>query len=233
MLDAQTSARRRAKRRRIPQRHRAALWQEAALGVFRAQPHFDRMAVELHVRLRQWQRLAGGDKQLQRDQVEPGDGFGHRVLDLQPRVHLHEVVVPVAVEQKFERARAFAGDGLDGRHRRGAHARAQLGRDRRRGRFLDQLLVAPLHRALALAEVDRVAVAIGEHLDLDVPRLDDGLLEDDGGIAERVLRLRLRAAQHLGELGARVHEPHAAPATARYRLDHHRPADALGLAHQH
>ena len=41
--------------------------------------------------LRQRQRLAGGDAQLPLDQVEPGDHFGHRMLDLQPRVHLHEV----------------------------------------------------------------------------------------------------------------------------------------------
>jgi hypothetical protein len=42
-----------------------------------------------------------------------------------------------------------------------------------RGRLLDDLLVAPLDRAFALAEIDRVAVAVGEHLDLDMARLGD------------------------------------------------------------
>ena len=34
--------------------------------------------------------------------------------------------------------------------------------------------MAALHRAVALAEVDDVAMAVAEHLHLDVPRLDDG-----------------------------------------------------------
>ena len=46
----------------------------------------------------------------------------------------------------------------------------------RRGGFLDELLVAPLDRAVAFAEVDTDAVAIAQHLDLDVPRVLDVLL---------------------------------------------------------
>jgi uracil-xanthine permease len=42
------------------------------------------------VRPAQRQRLAGGHAQLPLDQVLAGDGLGHRVLDLQPGVHLHE-----------------------------------------------------------------------------------------------------------------------------------------------
>ena len=38
----------------------------------------------------QRQRLAGGDPQLPFDQVDAGDHLGDRMLDLQPRVHLHE-----------------------------------------------------------------------------------------------------------------------------------------------
>jgi hypothetical protein len=35
--------------------------------------------------------------------------------------------------------------------------------------------VAPLQRAVALAEVDRVALAVAEHLELDVPRVAEVL----------------------------------------------------------
>ena len=45
--------------------------------------------------------------------------------------------------------------------------------EQRRRRLLDDLLVAPLQAALALAEVHDVAVRVGEHLDLDVPRARD------------------------------------------------------------
>ena len=41
--------------------------------------------------LRQRQRLAGGDAQLPLHQIEAGDRLGHRMLDLQARVHLDEV----------------------------------------------------------------------------------------------------------------------------------------------
>ena len=40
--------------------------------------------------LRQRQRLAGGDAQLPLDQVDAEQRLGHRMLDLQPRVHLDE-----------------------------------------------------------------------------------------------------------------------------------------------
>jgi hypothetical protein len=39
----------------------------------------------------------------------------------------------------------------------------------RGGALLEQLLVAPLHRAVALADRDHAAVAVREQLHLDVP----------------------------------------------------------------
>jgi hypothetical protein len=49
--------------------------------------------------------------------------------------------------------------------------------------------VAALDRALALAQVDAVAVRIAEDLDLDVARLLDELLDEDAVVAEAVARL--------------------------------------------
>ena len=63
---------------------------KAALRVLGIEPRLDGMAVDAHVGLRERQRLARRDAELQLDQVEPGDRLGHRMLDLQPRVHLHE-----------------------------------------------------------------------------------------------------------------------------------------------
>ena len=55
-----------------------------------------------------------------------------------------------------------------------------LGRvERGRRRFLEDLLVAALQRAVALAEMDRIALAVAEHLDLDVARLVQILLHVD------------------------------------------------------
>ena len=48
------------------------------------------VAAQLELVLAQRQRLARGHAQLQLDKVEAGDRLGHRVLDLEARVHLEE-----------------------------------------------------------------------------------------------------------------------------------------------
>ena len=159
--------------------------QEAVPGIFGAQPHLDRMAAGFEAAqdfvLRAFgQHLSLRDAQLPFDQVVPGECLGHRVLDLQARVHLHEVVLTAGVEQAFDGAGAAVGDRTRGRHRHRAHAPAQLcavraGQGRRR-RLFDHLLVSTLDRTVALAQVHDVAVAVGEDLNLDVARLHDGPL---------------------------------------------------------
>ena len=69
--------------------------------------------------------------------------------------------------------------------------RAKLLVDRRRRRLLDQLLVPPLDRAVALAEVDDVAVRVGEHLHLDVSRILEVALDVDRRVGEVGLPLAL------------------------------------------
>ena len=55
--------------------------------------------------------------------------------------------------------------------------------------------MAALDRALALAEMDDVAVLIAEDLELDVARRLDVLLDVDVADAERRFRLALRGLQ--------------------------------------
>jgi hypothetical protein len=78
------------------------------------------------------------------------------------------------------------------------------GVDGGRGRLLDDLLVAPLDRAVALAEVDDVAVAVAEHLDLDVAAVHDGALEDQLAAAERGLGLGAGRGDRGLQLGRRL-----------------------------
>ena len=54
---------------------------------------------DLDVVLGERQRLARGDAQLLLDEVDAGDQLGHRVLDLQPGVHLEVVELAVLVEE--------------------------------------------------------------------------------------------------------------------------------------
>src|SRR6202030_90797 len=98
------------------------------------------------------QRLARGDAKLRLHQVDVGDLLGHGVLDLDARVHLDEDVVARRVDQELDRARVDVADLAREPYRVGADPRAQLRVEAGRGRDLDDLLVAPLHRAVALGQ---------------------------------------------------------------------------------
>ena len=68
-------------------------------------------------------------------------------------------------------------------------------------------------------------MGVAEHLDLDVPRGVDRLLEVERVVAERRLRLGGRGRERVLELERVVHEPHALAAAARGRLQQHRVAE--------
>ncbi len=210
---------------RVPERNIATLRQEAVVGIFGIQAHFDGVSVQWHLLLRQRQGLATGHGDLPGHQVQPGDALGHRVFDLQPRVHLQKVKAPFAVEQKLDGAGADIVHGARRGHRRRAHLRAQCGRDRRGGRFLEHLLVPTLDRAVALAQVDDVAVLVAEDLDFDMARLDHRALQDQLFAAEGVAGFRAGTDQGDRQVLRVFDQPHAAPAAARRRLDHDRETD--------
>ena len=194
------------------------------------------MAVDPQLGLLRGQRAARGDAQLPFDEVEAGDGFGHRVFDLQAGVHLHEeeVHLPAValLHDELHRARAHVVHGARRGHRGLAHLLAHRLGHAGRGRFLEHLLVAPLHRAVALEQVDVVAVAVAEDLDLDVARALHVLLDQHRVVAEAVDGLALARGQRGLEVGRLVDRAHALAATARAGLDQHRVADAVGLALQ-
>src|SRR4051812_14549881 len=151
------------------------------------------------------------------------------MLDLQPRVHFEEVEALAAgvgaVDDQLDRARAIIADRPRQRDRLLAHRLAHLGRDERRRRFLDDLLVATLDGAFALAEIDDVAVLVAEHLDLDVARRLDELLEEHAVVAEAGEALALHALEPFAHVLLISREAHALPAAASRSLDHHRIAE--------
>src|SRR5262249_61086055 len=97
-----------------------------------------------------------------------------------------------------------------------------------RRRLLNQLLVAPLNRALTLAHMDHGAVLVAENLKLDMPWRLDVLLEIDVAHAEGRLGFPLRGLERERQLAARADDAHAAAAAAGGRLDDHRISDFLG-----
>ena len=149
---------------------------------------FDGVALEMHVGLRERQAEAGGDADLLGDQVDAGDRLGHRMLDLQAGVHLDEVELAVLVEE-LDRAGAGIAERGDGVGDDAADPGALLGIDGGRGGFFQDLLVAALQRAIALAEMDGAALAVAHHLHFDVARLGEVFLDIDGVVAESGARL--------------------------------------------
>ena len=107
---------------------------------------------------------AGGDFDLQADQIEPRDELRNRVLHLQAGVHLQKVEAPVGIHQEFHRARIVVAGRAGGAYGGLPHFVAHLGVHGHQGRraLLDHLLMPPLDRALAFAEVDHIAVAVAE-----------------------------------------------------------------------
>src|SRR5205085_2500557 len=142
---------------------------------------------------------------------------------------LEEVELTRLVRDELDRAGPDVADRdaeLDGRF---AHRRAARRIERDRRRLLDDLLVTPLDRALALPQVHDLAVRIAEDLDLDVARPLDVLLEQQRVVAERRLRLAARALHRLRELARRAHDPHPLATAARARLDQQRILERLRI----
>src|SRR4029078_10766980 len=93
----------------------------------------------------------------------------------------------------------------------------------------DQLLVAALRGAVALAEVHDVSVRVAEHLDLDMARPLDELLHVERAVAERSLRFCGGGVHRRGELALAPHYPHPAPASTSACLEETRIAHAPRL----
>jgi BirA family biotin operon repressor/biotin-[acetyl-CoA-carboxylase] ligase len=152
------------------------------------------------------------------------------VLHLEPGVHLQEVELAVLVEE-LDRARVDVAAGAGDLHGRLAHGLAHLVGELGGRALLDQLLVAALRRAVALAEPHRVAVGVGEDLHLDVAGPGQVALDVALGAAEALERLRLRRLQSRRRFRRRGHHPHAPAPAAVGRLDGHRPAVLLAEGH--
>src|SRR5829696_8823764 len=75
---------------------------EVVGGVLGGDANFDCVPIRLEFALVELERHSGGNLDLSGHEVEPGYKLGHRMLDLDPRVHFHEVELTVAVEQELK-----------------------------------------------------------------------------------------------------------------------------------
>src|SRR5579871_5936744 len=132
----------------VPEADRAGRGREG-LRILGVDAAFHRMSADLHIALRVLQPLAGGDQQLRLHQVDAGDELGHRVLDLDARVHLDEEELAILIEE-LHGAGTPVADRTAGLDAALAHEAALPHRDSGRWRLFDDLLVASLHGAVTL-----------------------------------------------------------------------------------
>ena len=205
------------------QQSRARL--EIAARVFRIQACLDRVALGLYIQLAQRRHFPGRQLHHPAHQVHAPHLFGNAVFHLQARVHFEEIEATVgAVEDEFHGAGAAVIDRFgQGNGRRAQGIGHAFGQVRCRG-FFEDLLVAPLHRAVAHAKGDDFTGAVTEHLLFQVTGVLDVLFDKHAGIAEVVLPQALDRLEGLAQLRGTAAHAHADTAAAGGALEHHRVA---------
>ena len=149
------------------------------------------------------------------------------MLDLHAGVHLNEIELAVFVE-KFEGARTPVIDLLASGHATLADLLDQFARDAWRRGFFDHFLVTPLHGAVALAQIDRVAVLVGHDLDFNMAWVLQKLFQVHRRIAKCGTRFGLGHLHGVDERRLGVHHAHAATAATACSLDDDRVTHGFG-----
>src|SRR6266851_7507104 len=150
------------------------------------------------------------------------------MLNLKPRVHLEEEEVSFRIDKKLDRT----GVNVSCRARDAdfclSHAPAHFGVYYRRGALLDHLLMTPLKRTFALAEVNDSSKAVTNELNLNVPGGIDVFLYVDRSVVEAGRRLRSRERKSTCDLIARTDQAQTLASATRSGLQHDRIPNFLG-----
>ena len=192
--------------------------------VFGVDAHLDRRSVRTRRRreLGERREIAASQPDHPLDQVDAQHHLRHRVLDLEARVHLEErVLTRGRVDDELDRAGGAVPHRCAQRDRRAGERGARCVVETGRGRLLDHLLVAPLDRAVTLAERDHLAAAVAEDLHLDVPGGDHEAFDEAPAVAEVTGREPGDGVEGLRERVFGVAAAHADAAAPGATLEHH------------
>ena len=132
------------------------------------------------------------------------------------------------VEEELHRAGPDVADGAGGLDRGREGAGPLLHVEDRGGGLFDQLLVVALDRAVALADVDHVAVAVGHDLDLHVATTLDQALQVDAVVPEGGASFALGVGVGRRDLVLGGGDAHASAAAAAFGLEQDGVSGALG-----
>src|SRR5579885_470983 len=102
------------------------------------------MSANLDFILREGQRLAVRNMNLQMNQIESCHKFCYGMLHLQPSVHLEKIKVLLLIDEEFDRTCVGVCSCLRDSNRDLSHAPSHVRIDDSRRSFLNNFLMAPL-----------------------------------------------------------------------------------------
>ncbi len=153
------------------------------------------------------------------------------MLHLQAGIHFHEIKI-AAVEQKFDGARPDIPDLACDQDCRRTHAAASVCRNIRRRRFFNQFLVPALDGAIAVAEVNDVAVRIRKDLNFHMTWRCQKPLDQERPVTKGALGQAASASESCADFGFGGDDAHPLPAASCGRLDHQRQLQLARFALQ-
>ena len=207
--------------------HYAGTRHKVFRGDLRVDPALDRMSADRHILLCKAERIALRHTDLLNDEIRSGHHLRHAVLDLNTCIHFHKIEAAFWIYDKLNRSGICITDRFCSQYRVLIHFLPRLRIDRRRRRFLDQLLMVSLYRTVTLTERHDISMRIRHNLDLDMSRIDDKALNVHRVIPERIRGLLLRNVKLELKLIRRFRDTHALSSAAGGCLDHDRETDAL------
>ena len=210
----------------MPSRH-SSRTRNKCEGVFGVDTALDSMAANLDVALFVVQTFAVSHTNLFTYKVNTGNEFCHRMFNLNTGVHFDEVELFVFV-QEFKRTGTAITDSLTGFDATFAHFFNQFtGHAGSRG-FFQNLLVAALHGAIALTQVNGIVEVIGQDLNFDVARIFQEFFHVYGRVAESRLSFLARHGNSVNQCRFSANHAHAASAAATAGFNNDRVADLAG-----
>src|SRR3954469_4692758 len=127
--------------------------------MFRIYAAFNGMTTEIDILLSEWQFFSGGHRNLGFDDIYTGDHLSDGMFYLYAGVHFYEKKLSFFIE-KLERASAAVTDFAACVGTAFPYSESLLRRDQWSRSFLNDLLMASLHRAIAITQIDGIAVLI-------------------------------------------------------------------------
>ena len=177
----------------------------------------------------QIRRIASGQANHPLDQINTVNLFGHAVLNLQAGIHFKKVkFVAVGVVDEFYGSGVAVADAaqqlLGSAMQLAANRVSQVGRRA----FLHYFLIAALAGAVALAQRQRLACAVTEHLHFNMPGASDKFFQEHAIIGEVAGAKPLDAVERTVQLFQTVAQLHTDATTTGGAFQHHRVANTLG-----